>query len=42
MSEISMIETRPKRVKLKPLKNKYKDNYNHHMLKFDSVKIGHH
>ena len=37
MSEINMIKTRPKRIKLKPLRNKYKDNYSHHMLKFDTA-----
>ena len=43
MSEINMTEVRPNRIKLNPLTNKYRDNYNHnHMLKFDTAKIGHH
>ena len=38
MSKINMIETRPNRIELKPLKNKYRDNYNHHhVLKFDTA-----
>ena len=38
MSEINMIETRPNRIVLKPLMtNKYWDNYNHHVLKFDTA-----
>ena len=38
MSEINLIETRPSRIELKPLTNKYRDNNNHHhMLKFDTV-----
>ena len=39
MSEINTIETRPYRIELKPLKNKYRDNYDHHhVLKFDTAK----
>ena len=38
MSEINMIETRPNKIELKPLTNKYRNNYNHHqVLKFDTV-----
>ena len=37
MSEINMMETRPNRIEFKPLTIKYRDNYNHHMLKFDTV-----
>ena len=38
MSKINMTETRPNRIELKPLTNKYRDNYNHHhVLKFDTV-----
>ena len=42
MSEFNMIETRPNRIELKPLTNKYRDNYNHHhVLKFDTAqKLG--
>ena len=29
MSEIDMIETRPNRIELKPLTNKYRGSYNH-------------
>ena len=35
MSEIHMIETRPKKIESKPLKSKYRANYNHHTWKFD-------
>ena len=38
LSEMNMIETRPNRIELKPLTNKYRDNYNHHyVLKFDTA-----
>ena len=38
MSEINVIGTRPNRIKLKLLRNKYRDNYNHHhLLKFDTA-----
>ena len=38
MFEIDMIETRPNRIELKLLTNKYRDNYNHHhVLKFDTA-----
>ena len=36
MPETNMIETRPKKIKSKPLKNKYRANYNHHASKFDT------
>ena len=36
MFEINMIETRPKRIELKPLANKYRNIYNHHMRKFET------
>ena len=36
MFEINMIETRPKRIELKPLANKYRNIYNHHMWKFET------
>ena len=36
MAEINMIETRSKKIKSKPLKNKYRANYNHHASKFDT------
>ena len=40
MSEINMIETRPNKIELKPLTNKYRDNYKHHqVLKFDTHKL---
>ena len=33
-----MIETRPNRIELNPLTNKYRDNYNHNqLLKFDPM-----
>ena len=33
-----MIETRPNRIELKRLTNKYRDNYNHdHVLKIDTA-----
>ena len=39
MSEIN-IETRPNKIELKPLTNKYRDNYKHHqVLKFDTHKF---
>ena len=38
MSKINMTETRPSRIELKPLTNKYRDNYNHHhVLKSDTA-----
>ena len=38
MFEIDMIETRPNRIELKLLTNKYRNNYNHHhVLKFDTA-----
>ena len=42
MSEFNMIETKPNRIEVKPLTNKYRDNYNHnHLLKFDTAqKLG--
>ena len=36
ISEINMIETRPKRIGLKQLTNKYRANCNHHVWKFDT------
>ena len=40
MSEINMIETRPNKIELKLLTNKYRDNYKHHqVLKFDTQKL---
>ena len=38
MSEINMIETRPNRIELRPLRNKDRGNYNHHVLKFDTAR----
>ena len=41
MYEINIIETRPNRIELKLLTNKYRDNYNRHVLKFVTVqKLG--
>ena len=38
MCEINMTETRPNRIELKRLTNKYRDNYNHdHVLKIDTA-----
>ena len=38
MSEINMIETRLKRIELKPLTNKYRANYNQQVWTFDTGK----
>ena len=39
--ETNIIETRPNRIELKLLTNKYRDNYNRHVLKFVTVqKLG--
>ena len=41
MYETNIIETRPNRIELKLLTNKYRDNYNRHVLKFVTVqKLG--
>ena len=36
MSEINMIETRPRKIEPKPLKNKYRTNYNHYAWTFNT------
>ena len=41
MYEINIIETRPNRIELKLLTNKYRANYNRHVFKFVTVqKLG--
>ena len=36
MSEINMMETRPRKIEPKPLKNKYRTNYNHYAWTFNT------